>query len=79
MSAGAGVKQGRNCSCDTGTGSIGLLGLVLIVAPYVGKFAQDTRALSTDVVVGLWLLAWALVGFLRYGRLQTHGMQHTHA
>ena len=40
-----------------------LLGVVLIVAPFVGKFSQLHPASYTDVVIGVLLVAWALVGY----------------
>ncbi len=41
-----------------------IAGLVLILLPFVGKFTQDWRAMDVDVVVGLSLLAWAMVSYL---------------
>ena len=55
-----------------------ILGLILIVAPYVGKFAQDHTALYTDVGVGALLVLWALVSYLNPGQ-KLEGMQHSHA
>ena len=40
-----------------------LLGVVLIVAPFVGKFTQLHPASYTDGVIGVLLVAWALVGY----------------
>ena len=40
-----------------------LLGVVLIVAPFAGKFTQLHPASYTDVVIGVLLVAWALVGY----------------
>jgi uncharacterized membrane protein len=44
-----------------------LLGVVLIVAPFVGKFTALHPASYTDVVVGVLLVAWALVGYRLLG------------
>jgi hypothetical protein len=40
-----------------------LLGVVLIVAPFVGNFTAFHPASYTDVIVGVLLMAWALVGY----------------
>ena len=40
-----------------------LLGVVLIVAPFVGRFTMFHPASYTDVVIGVVLVAWALVGY----------------
>jgi len=39
-----------------------LLGVVLIVAPFVGKFTGLHPASYTDVAIGVLLVVWALVG-----------------
>ncbi len=44
-----------------------LLGVVLIVAPFVGKFTAMHPASYTDLVVGILLLVWALVGYSYLG------------
>ena len=44
-----------------------LLGAVLIVAPFVGKFAAFRPSTYTDVIVGVLLVAWALVGYWLLG------------
>ncbi len=41
----------------------GLLGVALIVAPFVGKFTTTHPASYTDVIIGVLLAAWALVGY----------------
>ena len=56
-----------------------VLGVILIVAPYVGKFAQDRTALHTEVVVGILLLVGALIGYVNPGGQQAHGAHPTHA
>lgn len=55
------------------------LGLILIVAPFVGRFAADRPALYTDLTVGILLFVWAIVGYLNPGGLKTQGMRPTHA
>ncbi len=55
-----------------------ILGLVLIVSPYVGKFAQDHTALYTDVVVGILLVVWAIISYLNPGQ-KVEEMRHSHA
>jgi hypothetical protein len=44
-----------------------LLGVVLILAPFVGKFTGMHPASYTDVIVGILLLVWALVGYAYMG------------
>ena len=44
-----------------------LFGVVLIVAPFVGKFTALHPASYTDVVIGVLLVAWALVGYRLLG------------
>ena len=51
-----------------------LLGVVLIVAPFVGKFTALHAASYTDLIVGILLLVWALVGYTSPGE-KTPGMQ----
>jgi hypothetical protein len=55
-----------------------ILGLVLIVSPYVGKFAQDHTALYVNVAVGILLVVWAIVSYLNPGQ-KMEGMRHSHA
>jgi len=55
-----------------------ILGLILIVSPYVGKFAQDHTALYVNVVVGILLVVWAIVSCLNPGQ-KMEGMRHSHA
>lgn len=40
-----------------------LLGAALIGAPFVGKFTAFHPASYTDVVIGVLLVVWALVGY----------------
>jgi hypothetical protein len=41
--------------------------MVLIVAPFVGKFTELHPASYTDVVIGVLLVVWALVGYWLLG------------
>ncbi len=54
-----------------------IMGLILVLAPSVGKLAQDWRAV--DVAVGLSLLAWAMVTYLNPGRQNVPGTRPNHA
>ena len=56
----------------------GLLGVVLIVAPFAGKFSELHLASYTDIIVGVLLLIWALVGYRLLGE-KTSGMHPTRA
>ncbi len=40
-----------------------LAGVYLIIAPYLEHFASQEAALYTDVLLGIALVIWALVGF----------------
>ena len=51
-----------------------LLGVILIVAPFAGKFTELRPASYTDVIVGALLVVWALVGYSYLG----HGTPETH-
>jgi drug/metabolite transporter (DMT)-like permease len=44
-----------------------LLGVILIVAPFVGKFTALHPASYTDLIVGVLLVVWALVGYSYLG------------
>jgi len=55
-----------------------VLGLILIAAPFVGRFAGDRPALYTAVGVGVVLLGWALLGYLS-PHLKAHGVHPTQA
>jgi hypothetical protein len=54
-------------------------GLILIAAPYVGRFSAVRPALYTDVGMGLLLLAWTVAGHLTPGGLKPQSMHTTHA
>ena len=44
-----------------------LLGVVLIVAPFAGRFTELHPASYTDVIVGVLLVVWSLVGYWNLG------------
>lgn len=44
-----------------------VMGLILVTAPLVGALAREPRVLYVDVVVGLSLLAWAIIAYLHPG------------
>ncbi len=44
-----------------------ILGVILIVSPYVGNFTQDHPALYTTIVVGVLLALWGIVNYVRLG------------
>ncbi len=50
-----------------------LLGVVLIGAPFVGKFTALHPASYTDVVIGVLLVVWALVGYWLLGGVGSEG------
>ncbi len=56
-----------------------LIGVLLIVAPYVEHFTELRVALYTDVVLGAVLLVWALVGYWYMGEVKVHEAHPTHA
>jgi zinc transporter ZupT len=56
-----------------------LLGLVLVIAPFVEKFTEIRTAAYTDVIVGVLLLVWALVGYWRLGDMKAQRMHPTQA
>jgi hypothetical protein len=41
----------------------GLLGVALVAAPFAGKFTMLHLEAYTDVIVGILLVVWALVGY----------------
>jgi hypothetical protein len=57
----------------------GLLGVALVVAPFVGKFTMLHREAYTDVIAGVLLVVWALVGYWFMGGMQSRGGRPTHA
>ena len=56
-----------------------LLGVALVVAPFVGKFTELQPASYTDVIVGVLLVVWALVGYVYMGDMKTRGARSPHA
>lgn len=56
-----------------------LLGAVLIIAPFAEKFSQLKAATYTDVILGIVVMIWALVGYRSMGEMKTQGVRTTHA
>lgn len=56
-----------------------LLGAALIVAPFVEKFAQLRAATYTDVILGILLVVWAVVGYWSLGETGPQAAQHSRA
>jgi zinc transporter ZupT len=50
-----------------------LLGVALIVAPFVEKFVQFRPATYTDVILGILLVVWAVVGYWLLGGTESRG------
>ncbi len=57
----------------------GLLGTLMIIAPFVGKFSKLKAATYTDVLLGIVVVIWALVGYWSFGEMKTQGVRTTHA
>ncbi len=57
----------------------GMLGVLLIIAPFAGRFTELRAALYTDVILGILLVIWALVGYLTVGEMKAQGPHPTHA
>jgi hypothetical protein len=57
----------------------GLLGVALVAAPFVGKFTMLHREAYTDVIAGILLVVWALVGYWYVGGVKSQGVRPTHA
>jgi len=57
----------------------GLLGVGLVAAPFVGKFTMFRLEAYTDVIAGIVLVVWALVGYWYVGGMQRQGPHPTHA
>ncbi len=55
-----------------------VLGVVLIAAPFIGKFTKFHPASYTDEIVGVVVVVWALVGY-RFLGMKTLGMRGTRA
>ena len=56
-----------------------IMGLVLVTVPLVGALAREPRVVYVDVVVGLSLLAWAIITYLNPGIQATRGKRASHA
>ena len=50
-----------------------LLGVALVLAPFVGKFVQFRTATYTDVILGILLVIWAVVGYWSLGGTESRG------
>ena len=57
---------------------LGLLGVLLIMAPFVEKFSELKAATYTDVGLGILVLMWALVGYWYMGEVESRGVGTTH-
>lgn len=57
----------------------GLLGVLLIIAPFVEHFRELRVATYTDVILGFLLVIWALVGYLYMGEMKAQSPHPTHA
>ncbi len=56
-----------------------LLGLFLIVAPFVWRFTEFRAATYTDVVLGILVIVWALVGYRLIGEVKPRDTHPTQA
>ncbi len=56
-----------------------IMGLILVTVPLVGALVREPRVLYVDVVVGLSLLAWAIITCLNPGIQDTSGKRASHA
>lgn len=54
-----------------------LVGAFLILAPFAEKFAQVKAPTYTDVIAGIVLVVWALVGYYFLGELQVQETKPT--
>ena len=54
-------------------------GLILVMVPLVGALAREPRVLYVDVIVGLSLLAWAIITYLNPGIRGTSWSRGSHA
>jgi hypothetical protein len=53
-----------------------LIGALLIVAPFAEKFAQVKGPTYTDVIAGILLVVWALVGYYFLGEMPYQEVRH---
>jgi hypothetical protein len=56
-----------------------VMGLILVTVPLVGALAREPRVLYVDLIVGLSLLAWAIINYLNPGSQETSGKRASHA
>jgi thiol:disulfide interchange protein len=56
-----------------------LLGALLIIAPFVEKFTEIRTATFTDVILGIVVVIWALVGYWSMAEMKPQGVRSTHA
>ena len=56
-----------------------LLGLLLIVAPFFWRFTEFRVATYTDVILGILVIVWALVGYRLIGGAKPRDIRPTHA
>ncbi len=56
-----------------------LLGVLLIISPVVVKFTELWAAAYADVVLGLAVVIWALVGYWSMVEMKSPGVRTTHA
>jgi hypothetical protein len=54
-----------------------LVGVYLILAPFAEKFAQVKAPTYTDVIAGILLVVWALVGYHFLGEWQAQETKPT--
>ena len=57
----------------------GLLGVLLVIAPFLEKFTEVRAATYTDVILGIVVMIWALVGYWYTGELESRGVRTTRA
>ncbi len=53
--------------------------MALIAAPFVGKFTMLHLEAYTDVIAGILLVVWALVGYWYVGGMKSQESRPTHA
>ncbi len=56
-----------------------VMGLILVMVPLVGALAREPQVLYVDVIVGLSLLAWAIITYLNPGTRGTSRSRVSHA
>ncbi len=80
---GGPARRGRDrkevCHMRYGYWFDAIMGVILILVPFVGKFQQDPPALYVDLAVGLALVAWAAVRSITFGGQDVQGGHPTRA